>query len=39
MGGSHVIVPKEGRESVLVQLHEGHPGIVHMKALARMYVW
>jgi len=37
--GSRVVVPKEGRELVLVQLHEGHPGIARMKSLARMYVW
>ncbi len=34
--GNHVVVPKE---AVLVQLHEGHPGIARMKSLARMYVW
>ena len=37
--GSRVIVPKVGQESVLDMLHEGHPGISRMKALARSYVW
>ncbi len=37
--GTRVVVPKEGRELVLVQLHEGHPGMARMKSLARMYVW
>jgi hypothetical protein len=26
------VVPKEGRERVLVQLHEGHPGTAHIKS-------
>ena len=29
----------QGREAVLQELHEGHPGMTKMKALARMYVW
>ena len=37
--GNRVIVPPKGREAVLHELHEGHPGITKMKALARMYVW
>ena len=37
--GSRVVVPKPGREAVLRELHEGHPGICKMKALACMYVW
>lgn len=37
--GTRVIVPEKGRQLVLTQLHEGHPGIVHMKSLARMYTW
>ena len=37
--GSRIVVPKPGREAVLRELHEGHPGITKMKALARMYVW
>ena len=39
MWGAHVVVPTRGRKAVLRQLHEGHPGMTKMKALARMYVW
>ena len=27
------------REAILAEMHEGHPGIVRMKSLARSYVW
>ena len=37
--GSRVVVPQQGREMVLQELHEGHPGTTRMKSLARMYVW
>lgn len=37
--GSRVVVPKPGRAALLNYLHEGHPGIVRMKALARSHVW
>lgn len=37
--GSRVIVPLKGRKQALKILHEAHPGIVRMKALARGYVW
>ena len=37
--GSRVIVPKTLREKVLVELHEVHPGISRMKAVARSFVW
>ncbi|XP_033005510.1 uncharacterized protein K02A2.6-like [Lacerta agilis] len=37
--GSRVVVPPNLRQRVLEALHEGHPGIVRMKALARSYVW
>ena len=37
--GSRVVVPPPGRQAVLQELHEGHPGITRMKALSRMYVW
>ena len=33
-----MIVPKQGREMVLHELHERHPGMMRMKSLARMYV-
>ncbi len=39
MWGARIVVPEPGREAVLCELHEGHPGITRMKALARMYVW
>ncbi|XP_015280720.1 PREDICTED: uncharacterized protein K02A2.6-like [Gekko japonicus] len=37
--GNRVVVPDTLRQQVLQSLHEGHPGIVQMKALARGYVW
>ena len=37
--GSRVIVPPPGRNKVMADLHEGHPGICRMKQLARCYVW
>ncbi len=39
MWGTRVVVPPPGRDAVLQELHEGHPGITRMKSLARMYVW
>ncbi|XP_015276986.1 PREDICTED: uncharacterized protein K02A2.6-like, partial [Gekko japonicus] len=37
--GNRVVVPDKLRTRVLESLHEGHPGMVHTKALARGYVW
>ena len=37
--GIHVIVPQSLCSHVLGQLHEGHVGVVKMKALACSYVW
>ena len=37
--GSRVYIPRQGRQLVLRELHDGHPGSSQMKALARMYVW
>ena len=37
--GARVIVPPPGREQVIQELHETHPGIARMKSLARSYVW
>lgn len=37
--GSRVVVPPEGRATMMDVLHESHPGICRMKALARSYVW
>ncbi|XP_060100277.1 uncharacterized protein K02A2.6-like, partial [Heteronotia binoei] len=37
--GNRVVIPKPLQDQVLRALHEAHPGIVRMKALARSYVW
>ena len=37
--GSRVIVPHPGRDIILQQLHETHPGVSKMKNLARSYIW
>ena len=37
--GTRIVVPPQGSEAVLQELHEGHPGITKMKFLSRMYVW
>ena len=37
--GMRVIVPPAGRSRILQELHEGHPGALRMKALARSFVW
>ena len=37
--GNMVIVPPQGREQVIAELHEAHPGISRTKALARGYIW
>ena len=34
-----MVVPEPGRKAMLMLLHEGHQGMCHMKALARMSVW
>ncbi len=34
-----MIIPLKYRERLLSELHEGHPGIVRMKALAIGYLW
>ena len=39
MWGIRVIVPKSLQQRVLESLHENHPGITRMKAVARSYVW
>ena len=36
--GARVIVPPKGRDTLLKEGHETHPGIV-MKALTRSYIW
>ncbi|XP_026581555.1 uncharacterized protein LOC113454394, partial [Pseudonaja textilis] len=37
--GDRVVIPETLRDRVLALLHEGHPGVVKMKALARSYAW
>ena len=37
--GNRVVIPRKWKESVLTLLHESHPGIVRMKATARMFLW
>ena len=39
MWGSRVIVPPQGRNFIIEELHDTHPGISRMKSLARSYVW
>ena len=36
---NRVIIPFRLRNKILTELHENHPGIVRMKALACSYVW
>ena len=37
--GSRVLIPSQGRQQILAELHQGHPGVNRMKGLARMYFW
>ena len=37
--GVRVVVPPPGRQKLLSDLHEGHPGVCRMKELARSYLW
>ena len=37
--GSQVVVPSSLRGKIVKLLHDGHPGVVRMKMLARQYVW
>ena len=39
MWGIRVIIPKNLQQKVLESLHDNHPGITRMKAIARSYVW
>ena len=36
--GCQVVVPPAGREEIIQELQEGHPGVTRMKALARSFV-
>lgn len=37
--GYRIVIPRSLQETVLSEIHEGHPGIVRMKQIARNYVW
>ena len=37
--GSRVVLPPRAQNKMLIELHNGHPGIAKMKNLARRYVW
>ena len=37
--GSRIVIPEPGRERILQELHDGHPGISRMKSLARSFMW
>ncbi len=37
--GSRVVIPPQGRDLVLREMHDTHPGACKMKSLARSYVW
>ena len=37
--GNRVIIPLAGRQTLLIELHQTHPGIVKMKSLARSVIW
>ena len=37
--GSRVVVPPKFQERLLNEMHDTHPGIVRMKAMARAYIW
>ena len=39
MSGIRVIIPPKLRPQVLKELHQGHMGVVKMKAIARSYIW
>ena len=36
--GARIVVSAWDQDAVLTELHEGHPGMARMKALARMYI-
>ena len=37
--GIRVIIPTSLQQKLLEALHEGRPGVVRMKAIARSYMW
>ena len=36
---TRVVIPLKHQETALAELHTNQPGMVRMKALARVYVW
>ena len=39
MWGLRTVIPPSLRQTILTELHEGHPGIARMKSIARSHVW
>ena len=39
MWGSRVVIPPSLRKTILAELHESHPGVSRMKAIARSHLW
>ena len=37
--GLRVVIPKALQDSILEDFHADHPGVCHMKSLARSYLW
>lgn len=37
--GYRIVIPNVLRKEILKEIHDGHPGIVKMKQIARNYVW
>ena len=37
--GNSVIIPPAGRQTLLNELHQTHPGMVKIKSLARSVIW
>jgi len=37
--GIRVVLPPQVQKTMIIELHNGHPGIAKMKNLARHYVW
>ena len=37
--GTRVVIPPPGRQPLLKELHQAHPGVTKMKALACSYIW
>ena len=39
MRGLRTVIPPSLRQTILTELHEGHPGITRIKSIARSHVW